>query len=261
MPTYEYKSGVELYSLKEKIENCSKCPLSKTRKNALPGEGDPESRVMLIAQAPGEREDEEGRMFVGPTGIALNELLGELEVKRNSLYLTNLVKCMLPNYRKPKQKEIDTCSEYLDREIEVIDPEIISPLGYYAVRYIFNKYDLSLPDEKEELKNLYGKLFLTPKRKIYPLTHPTSLVFDTPRKGEMKQNYSKLKVFLSECKWYKVCPMKKFYERGILDSRWVELYCKGDWKSCVRYEMEENGEAHPDWMLPDGSIDARLKSR
>lgn len=247
------------HSLKVEIKNCTRCPLSKTRKNALPGEGNPEARVMLVAQAPGEREDEEGRMFIGPTGKVLDEMLGKLDIKRSNLYLTNLVKCMLPNYRKPRQDEIDACSEYLDREIELVDPEIISPLGYYATRYIFDKYDYPVPDKREDLENLYGKLLLTHEKKIYPLTHPTALVFDAQDKEKIKKNYRKLKVFLSECKWYPVCPMKDFYERGILDRTWVELYCKGDWESCVRYAMEENGEPHPDWMLPDGTIDEELK--
>jgi len=61
-----------------------------------------------------------------------------------------------------------------------------------------------------------------------------------------------------ECKWYPVCPMKMFYEAGVLDAFWVEQYCKGDWESCVRYQLEERGKPHPDWMLPDGSIDDNL---
>jgi len=250
---------LDFHKMIEEIKHCNKCPLSETRKNALPGEGNPKARVMLVAQAPGEKEDEEGKMFVGPTGKVLDELLGELGIERNNLYLTNLVKCMLPNYRKPRQEEIDACSEYLDQEIDLIEPEIISPLGCYAARYILEKYDYSIPEKKEDLENLYGKLLLTRKKKIYPLTHPTALVFDNTDKEKIKRDYSKLKVLLSECKWYPVCPMKNFYEKGILDRRWVELYCKGDWESCVRYKMEENGEAHPDWMLPDGSIDTKLK--
>jgi len=247
--------------LKDKIKHCNKCSLSEKRKNALPGEGNPEARVMLVAQAPGEKEDEEGRMFVGPTGKVLDELFGELGIERSSLYLTNLIKCMLPNYRKPRQEEIDTCSEYLDREIELVDPEIISPLGYYSTQYICNKYNYPVSDKKEYQKNLYGKLFLAQGKKIYPLIHPTALVFDTTDKKKIKRDYSKLKFLLSECKWYTVCPMKRSYENGILDRKWVELYCKGDWKSCIRYEMEEKGEFHPDSMLPDGSIDPKLKGR
>lgn len=247
--------------MREEIKHCNKCLLSETRKNALPGEGNPEARVMLIAQSPGEKEDEEGRMFVGPTGKVLDELFGKLGIERSNFYLTNLIKCMLLNYRKPRPEEIEACSEYLDREIELINAEIISPLGYYSTQYICNKYDYAVPDKKEGLKNLYGRLFLTRGKKIYPLTHPTALIFDTTDKEKIKKDYAKLKVLLSECKWYNVCPMKRFYSDDILESKWVELYCKGDWKSCVRYEMEEKGEPHPDSMLPDGSIDPRLKGK
>lgn len=64
---------------------------------------------------------------------------------------------------------------------------------------------------------------------------------------------------MNECKWYPVCPMKQYYERGRLDQKWITLYCKDDWESCVRYKMEETGRPHPDWMLPDGSLDLGLK--
>lgn len=62
-----------------------------------------------------------------------------------------------------------------------------------------------------------------------------------------------------ECKWFMVCPMKKFYENGKLDKKWIDEYCKDNWKKCIRFVMEENGENHPDWMLPDGSLDDNLK--
>ncbi|MEJ2567758.1 MAG: uracil-DNA glycosylase, partial [candidate division WOR-3 bacterium] len=155
------KVKLDLHRIKEEIKNCNKCPLSETRNNALPGEGNLKARIMLVAQAPGEKENEKGWMFVGPTGNALNELFEELGLKKAEFYLTNLIKCMLPDYRKPKKEEIDACSEYLDQEIEIIDPEIISPLGYYSTRYICNKYNYTLPDKKEDFKNLYGKLLLT----------------------------------------------------------------------------------------------------
>ena len=63
----------------------------------------------------------------------------------------------------------------------------------------------------------------------------------------------------NECKWFPACPMKYYYEEGKLDKKWIELYCKGDWQRCIRYQMEERGDPHPDWMLPDGTIDERLQ--
>ncbi len=63
------------------------------------------------------------------------------------------------------------------------------------------------------------------------------------------------------CKWYQVCPMKRYYEKGRLAKKWIDNYCKGDNKSCVRYQMEERGEPHPDWMLPDGTLDKSLRDK
>lgn len=72
-----------------------------------------------------------------------------------------------------------------------------------------------------------------------------------------KNNYSK--TISNECKWYPVCPIKRFTDLGIIDDKWVNSYCKGEWKHCIRYQMEEKGEYHPDWMLPDGSFGLKLK--
>ena len=242
------------------IKKCNKCRLSDTRMHALCGEGDLDAKLMLIAQAPGENEDREGIMFIGPSGKVLDELLRTSNVGRKELYMTNLIKCMLPKYRKPKQDEIDLCSYYLDEEIELINPEILVPLGHYATSYIFKKYSLPLPS-KQEFYIVYGKLFLTDNRKILPLQHPAAMLYHPYIKDEMAKNYHKLKVVITDCKWYPSCPMKRFYEEGILNRKWVELYCKGDWKSCTRYQMEENGKTHPDWMLPDGSIDEGLHKK
>lgn len=74
-----------------------------------------------------------------------------------------------------------------------------------------------------------------------------------------QKKYEKCEVLLNECKWFPVCPMKRFYESGWLEKKWIALYCQGDWHNCIRYQMEAKGEYHPDWMLPDGSFDEQLK--
>ncbi len=248
---------VKINRLNEEIRKCKKCSLYKTRTNALCGEGRLNARVMLIAQAPGENEDRKGIMFIGPSGKVLDELLSISGVKRSEIYMTNLIKCMLPKYRKPKANEIKVCSVYLNKEIDIINPEFLVPLGYYATRYIFEKYGVPIPD-KTDFHSVYGKLFWNEK-KIYPLQHPAALLYNPNARDEMIKYYKKLKIFLKVCKWYEVCPMKMFFDRGLLERKWVELYCKGDWERCIRYQREENGEYHEDWMLPDGSVDIRLK--
>jgi len=83
---------------------------------------------------------------------------------------------MLPKYRKPKQDEIKTCSQYLEKEMKLIDPAVISPLGYYATRYIFEKYGIAMPETKPEFPKICGKLFLYGGKKIFPLPHPAALL-------------------------------------------------------------------------------------
>jgi len=244
--------------LNRMIRGCKRCRLSETRMNAICGEGNLNAKIMLIAQAPGEKEDKVGRMFVGPSGEVLDELLSSAGIRRDEIYMTNLIKCMLPKYRKPKQDEIEACSSYLDKEIELINPKVLVPLGYYAIRYIFQKYKIQVPS-KVEFPKVFGKLFLAENRKILPLAHPASCLYNPSLKEDLIKSYRKLQVLSRDCKWYPVCPMKRFYEEGKLDKRWIELYCKGDWESCIRYQMEEEGRFHPDYMLPDGSLDKKLQ--
>jgi uracil-DNA glycosylase len=242
----------------EKIKNCTNCRLSETRKHVLCGEGNLDANIMLVAQAPGIKEDEEGIMFIGPSGKVLDELLKLSNVDRDDIYMTNLVKCMLPKYRDPKQDEIDACSIHLEEEIELINPSFLVPLGHFATKYLLEKYNIDTPIKKDFYK-LYGKIILTNDYKILPLQHPAAVVYNPDLKKVLLNNYHKLQVISKKCKWYEACPMKTYYEEGLLDKKWIELYCKGDWESCVRYYMEENGRPHADYMLPDGTLNKKLE--
>ncbi len=245
--------------LNRQIKACRKCRLAETRLNVLCGEGNLQGRIMLIAQAPGETEDRDGRMFSGPSGRVLDDLLSAARVPRSRLYITNLVKCMLPKYRKPKQDEIDACSEWLNREIELVNPDVLVPLGYYSAKYIFTRYGLHVPSKKE-FYSLVGRLVLVKEIKILPLSHPAVLLHQPHFKERVTGNYAVLKTLLHECCWFPVCPMKRYIEQGLLDKSWCELFCRGDWESCIRYQMEGRGESHEDWMLPDGRISSDLRN-
>jgi uracil-DNA glycosylase family 4 len=248
-----------LDELNRRIRACTKCRLSDIRQQALVGEGDLNAHLMLIALAPGEKENQESRMFIGPSGQVLNRLLQTVGIQRELLYMTNLIKCMLPKNRRPKLDEIESCSQFLDEEIAIVNPEILVPLGYYATRYVFMKYHADPPEAREDYTEIYGKLIFQNNQKIYPLPHPAALIYNPSFEAETVELYQKLPTLLQTCKWYPVCPMKWFYEEGRLGKRWIELYCKGDWEHCVRYALEEQGRYHPDWMLPDGSMAEKLK--
>lgn len=179
--------------LNDEIKRCNKCRLAETRATSLCGEGDQNAGLMLIAQAPGEQEDKKGRMFIGPSGKVLDELLKTICIDRKEIYMTNLIKCMLPKNRKPKSDEIATCSQYLDREIELIHPEILAPLGYYAARYLFEKYKIPLPPKKE-FREVYGNVLKSDDKKIIPLQHPAAVLHDISIKSTLVKNYRKMQV-------------------------------------------------------------------
>ncbi|MEA3447780.1 MAG: uracil-DNA glycosylase [Bacteroidota bacterium] len=243
-----------LQSLNKEIKHCRRCRLWEQRTHAIVGEGNIHARIFLIAQAPGEKEDKEGCMFVGPTGDIINQLFDNVHIKRSDVYMTNLIKCMLPKNRKPKQDEINACSRFLDAEIDIINPEIIVPMGYQATKYVFKKY--GHPDNIPE--QTAGKLFYRDGHKIYPIHHPSSVLYHPDYKETLSTHFRKLDVFSQPCKWYPTCPMHHFTDLGKLDKKWTETFCKGDWESCVRYQKEEAGIFHPDNMLPDGNIDKSL---
>ena len=186
----------QLENLNKEIRECKKCSLAETRISAICGEGNPHAKLILIAQAPGETEDREGRMFIGPSGKVLDELLRAVQIDREEIYMTNLVKCMLPKYRKPKSEEIKICSQYLDREIEIINPRILASLGHYATRYLFEKYAFPLPP-KQEFQEVYGKVLEAEDKQIIPVQHPAALLYDSSIKIVMLNNYRKMQAVLS----------------------------------------------------------------
>jgi DNA polymerase len=167
----------ELEKLSFQIKVCTKCPLHKNRKNAVPGEGNWKSRIMLIGEAPGFNEDEQGRPFVGRAGRLLEEFLSSVGKKREDVFITNVVKCRPPNNRQPEEDEIKICTSlYLDKQIELIKPKIMVCLGNVSASYIFKKFGLKF----ESMNKTHGKVFsvsnLFIKTKIIATYHPAAIL-------------------------------------------------------------------------------------
>ncbi len=201
--------------LNYQIRSCECCSLSATRKNALTGEGNIDARIMFVALSPGVKEDLNNQMFIGPSGQVLNKLLLKAGIDRDLVFMTNLIKCMLPNNRKPKTSEIEVCSQFLDDEISIIQPEVIVPLGYYAARTVLIKYHADLLKPPMNIsKIVFGKLIFLEGHKIYPLSHPASLLYNPSYESDTIEKYKKLKILSHDCKWFSVCPLKRFYETG-----------------------------------------------
>jgi DNA polymerase len=121
-----------LDELAGRIRSCTKCGLSKTRANAVPGEGPVDAPVMLVGQNPGNEEDRTGRPFVGRSGAYLNDVLADLGISRASLFVTSIVKCTSPGNRRPSNVEITTCLPYLETQVSIIAPRAIVVLGRIA---------------------------------------------------------------------------------------------------------------------------------
>jgi len=182
-----------LDALNSQIRACERCRLSVTRKHALTGEGNINTCIMFIALSPGAKEDLQNRMFVGPSGQVFNKLLYEAGIDRKLVFMTNLIKCILPKNRKPKINEIESCSYFLNEEISIIQPDVIVPLGYYATRTILTKYHVDPLVKEMSFKNINGRLLTLNEMKVFPLTHPSALLYNPSFEDETIKKYKKLK--------------------------------------------------------------------
>ena len=182
--------------LNYEIRACEKCGLAATRKHALTGEGDIEASILFVALSPGAKENDQNKMFVGPSGQVFNRLLAAANISRESVFMTNLIKCILPKNRKPKWSEIEMCSTFLDDEIAIIQPKIIVPLGYYATRSILQKYNADPSEVEMSFKNINGQLLNLEGLKIFPLTHPSALLYNPSFESGTIEKYKKLKSLL-----------------------------------------------------------------
>ncbi len=191
MQTTLYNFGDSLAKIEEEIRNCKKCPLYKTRKNAVPGEGGFKKKIMFVGEAPGRREDELGRPFVGAAGKFLDELLSSIELSREDVYITNIVKCRPPNNRDPTDEEIRLCSPYLDRQISIMKPRIICPLGRFSAKYILEKFGFSM----DSISKVQGRIF-EGEILILPMYHPAAALYHQNLKNELFKSFKILKSLL-----------------------------------------------------------------
>jgi DNA polymerase len=146
---------VDLQELHKQIRNCTKCPLHKYRKNAVPGEGDMRLGVMLVGEAPGAAEDEQGRPFVGPAGQLLAKSLSQLGVRREDVFITNVVKCRPPENRTPRKDEVEACMPYLLKQIEILRPRRIVALGLVSAGTLLGHMGRRV----EKLSEVRGRCF------------------------------------------------------------------------------------------------------
>jgi uracil-DNA glycosylase family 4 len=132
------RKAAELEKIAEEVRQCCKCGLGSSRTNAVPGEGNPDARIMFVGEAPGADEDAQGRPFVGRAGQLLDKIIAACGLKREDVFIGNVLKCRPPDNRDPRAEEIISCLPYLQKQIEIIEPEIIVALGAHAARTLLN---------------------------------------------------------------------------------------------------------------------------
>ncbi len=163
-----------LMSLREEIGDCQRCKLSRTRKTIVFGEGNPDSQLLFIGEAPGEEEDKQGRPFVGEAGELLTRLIEKMGFKRQDLFIANIVKCRPPDNREPEEDEIMACLGFLKKQIEIIKPSVIMTLGGVATRSL-----LFLEDQKKKkggITQWRGKIYYYQDIPVVPTFHPAYLL-------------------------------------------------------------------------------------
>jgi len=170
-----------LNALEEEISRDASLPLREA--NLVFGEGNPDCEVMFIGEAPGMNEDMQKRPFVGRAGQLLRKMIRELGWKEEDVYITNIVKRRPPENRDPLPEEIESYKPYLTRQIEIIDPKVIAPLGRFAMNYF-------LPEAK--ISRDHGRVFRVEGRLVAPLYHPAAALRSTGVLEELQQNFKRL---------------------------------------------------------------------
>jgi uracil-DNA glycosylase family 4 len=165
------------------VRGCPLCKLARTRKNAVPGEGQISAKIMFIGEAPGRSEDEKGKPFVGAAGRILDDLLKKAGIERSQVFITNIVKCRPPNNRVPEEDELIACRPYLDRQIALIKPKVICILGRTAHSSILGGSSITANR---------GKIVERSGQKYFSTFHPAAVIYNKKLLSTLEADLKKL---------------------------------------------------------------------
>jgi DNA polymerase len=162
------------------------------------GEGNPDANLLFIGESPGKNEAEQGIPFCGPSGEILDEMLGSIRLRRENVFVTNVLMDSPQKKREPTLEEIAFYTPYVDRLIDIIRPAVIVTLGRFAMYYILKKFDL--PEKGSSISNLHGKLIKTTAHygeiHVVPLYHPAVVLYSASKKDVLQKDFEKLKLFI-----------------------------------------------------------------
>lgn len=200
----------KLNALREQISACTRCELYRGATNAVPGEGNPNARIMLIGEAPGHHEDAQGKPFVGNSGKLLTELLGKAGLRREDVFIANVVKHRPPGNRDPLPDEIAACAHFLREQIAIIDPDVVVTLGRFSMASYF-------PGER--ISKIHGQAKEINGRLVVPMYHPAAALHNGSLRPELEADFMKLPKLLSERD-----RMREAQERQVIIARQQSLF-------------------------------------
>ncbi len=185
----------QLAEIKDAVLDCKKCFLCRTRTYPVVGKGSHSAEILFCGEAPGYWEDQKGEPFVGKAGKILEILLESIGLGRKDVYIANLLKCRPPENRDPNLSEIKACTPYLEKQIDIIKPKVICPLGRFSMNFLMEKFGLK--DKIEPIGKIHGQLFevnsLFQQTKLVPLYHPAVATYNPNMTTVLKKDFQILK--------------------------------------------------------------------
>jgi DNA polymerase len=185
---YDPRLSEAMPTLEEINRTCQQCMACELRENCrqpIVGEGNAKASIMFVGEAPGEQEDKLGRPFVGPAGQLLDRILEVVEIRRDDVYITNIVKCRPPGNRIPKNTEVQACREFLEKQIAAIQPRIVVCLGALAAQTII--------DPNARVTKIRGHWFLEKNMHVIATFHPSAILRDPQKKRPAWEDFKKIR--------------------------------------------------------------------
>lgn len=200
------KPHIPLDELRVQVESCRRCPLCDGRTQTVFGVGNPHARVMFIGEAPGKNEDLQGEPFVGAAGHYLNELLGCAGLRREDVFIANVLKCRPPGNRDPRPEEIKTCTPFLREQTRTIDPEVLVTLGKFSTQFVLKT--------QVGITRLHGRVQRAGKFLVFPIFHPAAALYDGAKREALENDFVTLGELLHQLDEQKVQAAKAAEQRN-----------------------------------------------
>ena len=181
--------NAQLDQIAAEVRSCTLCGLHATRTHAVPGAGSAHAEILFIGEGPGFHEDQQGLPFVGRSGDYLSYLLDQIQLRREDVFITNIIKCRAPNNRDPLPQEIQTCRPYFDRQLALIDPLVVATLGRFSMRLFFPGASIS---------RIHGQARIEGGRAYLPLYHPAAALRNPNLRHDMEADIAQLRTLRDE---------------------------------------------------------------